>query len=133
MEERPLESAISATSAVSATAAASEVATQILESSNPSGKLESLSSEARIAGAAATQAEQANTLRSIYGYVLLGFVLFQIIAADVIFVLYVDWGRHWNVPSTTLNVWLGATVVQVLGVVVIVVHYLFPNRDSTKS
>lgn len=93
--------------------------------------LESLTSpDGRIASARATQAEQANTLRKYYGWALLGMLFAQVIAADVIFCLYATHGVHWKIPSTTMNVWLGATVVQVVGVVLVVVHYLFPDQSG---
>ncbi len=115
----------------SAVKAASDAATQILDSKTPPQPLEKLSSTERIADARATQAEQANTLRSRYGYALLLLVLLQIVAADAIFLIYAWRGVHWDIPEGTLNVWLGATVVQVIAVVVIVVHYLFPEQRNS--
>lgn len=37
--------------------------------------------------------------------------------------------KHWKVPGSTIDVWLSTTFVQVVGLVAIVVHYLFPRRD----
>jgi hypothetical protein len=39
-------------------------------------------------------------------------------------------GKHWDLPPDVIEVWLVATVIQVVGVVAIVSRHLFPNRDG---
>jgi hypothetical protein len=39
-------------------------------------------------------------------------------------------GADWDLPAGVIEVWLGATVVQVVGIVLIVTRHLFPNRDG---
>jgi hypothetical protein len=69
-------------------------------------------------------------LKAIYGYLLLALVLLQIVVADVIFIVY---ARHkkWDVDPNVMKFWLAATVVEVIGMVTIVVRYLFPRRDRS--
>lgn len=54
----------------------------------------------------------------------------QLIAADTGFFLYAQWGKNWDVDSSIMHVWLGATVVEVIGIVLVVTRYLFPRRDE---
>jgi hypothetical protein len=51
----------------------------------------------------------------------------QILIADGAFYLY-GHAYHWKVPVGAMQVWLGATVVQVIGVVVVIARSLFPNE-----
>lgn len=53
--------------------------------------------------------------------------IFQILCADTVFVLYATWGVHWNLPVAAIESWLAATVVQVIGLVVIITQSLFPR------
>jgi hypothetical protein len=54
----------------------------------------------------------------------------QLAAADVVFVLYAAIGKHWKLDPAVINIWLGATVVQVVGIVLVVTRHLFPVRDG---
>jgi len=68
-------------------------------------------------------------LKRIYGrYLLLGLGA-QVVVADVIFGLYAWKGVHWDVDATVMQTWLAATVVEVVGVVLVITRYLFPRRD----
>jgi hypothetical protein len=51
----------------------------------------------------------------------------QLVVADTVFVLYAGLGRDWNVPGEVMLGWLTATVVEIIGVVVVVARYLFPK------
>jgi hypothetical protein len=55
----------------------------------------------------------------------------QLGVADLVFVLYAtsQWG---NIPVAAIDVWLGAVVVQVIGLMAIVSHYLFPSQGRRK-
>lgn len=58
-----------------------------------------------------------------YAYLATGV---QILAADVTFVLIAWRGYEWRVPVEAIVAWLSATVVQVVGVVLVITRYLFP-------
>lgn len=57
--------------------------------------------------------------------------LFQVLCADAVFVTYAWHGMHWRVPAAAIESWLAATVVQVIGVVLVITRSLFPsNKES---
>ena len=53
----------------------------------------------------------------------------QVLIADVAFYIY-GYENHWHIPSAAIDVWLGAVVVQVIGVVVVIARSLFPPESS---
>lgn len=69
-------------------------------------------------------------LKKKYADWLLGAVIFQLALANGVFIAYAWVGKDWNLEPVVINAWLGATLVQVIGVVTIVTRYLFPRRDS---
>jgi hypothetical protein len=71
-------------------------------------------------------------LKRFYGYFLPSAMAAQLLIADTGFFLYAWLGRDWNVAPTIMHVWLGATVIEVVGIVLVVTQYLFPRRDSTR-
>jgi hypothetical protein len=75
--------------------------------------------------------DQELALRNRYATRLLRYMAAQLLAANAVFVLYAALGPHWDVPPRVIDVWLGATVVQVVGVVAVVTHHLFPARMET--
>ena len=54
----------------------------------------------------------------------------QVAVADIAFYLYAWLGRDWDVPTQAISVWLGATVVQVIAVLLVITRYLFPSRQK---
>jgi hypothetical protein len=68
-------------------------------------------------------------LKKTYAYILLGLLGGQLIAADGVFVTYAQVGADWNLSASVIDVWLGATLVEVVGIVYVVTRYLFPRRD----
>lgn len=54
----------------------------------------------------------------------------QLGIADLVFVAYAWVGWSWKIPTPAISVWLGALVVQVVGVVTIIVTGLFPKDDK---
>jgi hypothetical protein len=50
----------------------------------------------------------------------------QFVVADVVFAIYGS-RNHWHIPSTVMTAWLSSTVVQIVGIVLIVMNYLFPK------
>ena len=77
--------------------------------------------------------EQDIALKKKYADWLLGAVVGQLVGADLVFIVYAWAGKHWDLEAVVINVWLGATLVQVIGVVTIVTRYLFPRRDRTSG
>jgi hypothetical protein len=69
-------------------------------------------------------------LKRLYAKGLLLLLGGQMILADTVFVVYAWAGKQWNLAPEVINVWLGATVVQLIGVVLVVTRYLFPRRDG---
>lgn len=74
-------------------------------------------------------AEQEHGLRQSYADWILRILGAQFLIADVVFVAFAWAGRRWDLPPGVIEVWLAATVVQILGVVAVVTRHLFPNRD----
>jgi hypothetical protein len=73
--------------------------------------------------------EQDIELKRRYAHRLLWMMIGQLAVADAVFITYAWAGQGWDVTAGVMQVWLGATVVQVIGVVLVVVRYLFPRRD----
>jgi glutathione S-transferase len=74
-------------------------------------------------------AEQEHGLRQKYADWILWLLGAQFLVADAVFVAFAWAGQGWDLPSGVVEVWLAATVVQVVGVVAVVTRHLFPNRD----
>lgn len=68
-------------------------------------------------------------LKRRYAKWLLILVAAQLLAADVVFVVYAWAGKGWELPAGVIEVWLAATLVELVGVVLVVTRYLFPRRD----
>jgi hypothetical protein len=59
-----------------------------------------------------------------------GAALVQLFVADVAFLQYASQGRNWDIPTAAISAWLGATVAQVIAVLIVVANNLFPRRDA---
>lgn len=70
-------------------------------------------------------------LKKTYAYWLLALVTAQLILANTVFVVYAWEGRSWDLDASVIYVWLITTLVELVGVVLIVARYLFPRRDSS--
>mgnify|MGYP001547226541 CR=1 FL=1 len=77
-------------------------------------------------------AEQEHGLRQKYADWIIWLLGAQFAIADAVFVAFAWAGRSWDLPPGVIEVWLGATVVQVVGVVAVVTRHLFPNRDGNE-
>lgn len=65
-------------------------------------------------------------LQKIVGYGALILVVVQLVVADVVFVKYAD-SIGWSmIPPGVMQAWLAATVVQVIGVVLVIARSVFP-------
>lgn len=69
-------------------------------------------------------------LRKTYARRLLLILTGQLLIADVVFWVFAEAGKNWDLSTAVINTWLGATVVQVIGVVTVVTLHLFPRRDG---
>jgi hypothetical protein len=69
-------------------------------------------------------------LKAVYARWLRWMLIGQLAFADLVFFIYAWAGVGWNVPTAAINVWLGATLIEVVGIVLVVVRYLFPRRDG---
>lgn len=78
-------------------------------------------------------AEQEHGLRQSYADWIIRVLGVQLLIADVVFIVFAWAGMSWDVSSGVIEVWLAATVVQVVGVVAIVTRHLFPNRDRSEA
>lgn len=50
----------------------------------------------------------------------------QVFIADAAFYIY-GFANQWEIPTAAITTWLAATVVQVIGVVLVIVRNLFPT------
>lgn len=75
-------------------------------------------------GLASAKQERGLRKRFAIGAVLV--MIAQIAAADAIFVWYGD-TNGWDIPAAAISTWLGATVVQIVAVVLVIMNYLFPK------
>jgi hypothetical protein len=71
-------------------------------------------------------------LRRTYANGLLRILTGQLVIADAVFVAFAWAGKDWNLSTAVIDTWLGAVVVQVIGVVLVVTRHLFPQRDSKR-
>jgi hypothetical protein len=74
--------------------------------------------------------EQDIKLKRRYARVLLWLLAGQLAVADGVFIAYAQVGAHWRLSATVIDVWLGATLIEVVGIVLVVTRYLFPRRDT---
>jgi hypothetical protein len=78
-------------------------------------------------------AEQEHGLRQKYADWIIWLLGAQFVTADAVFLVFAWAGRRWDLPPGVIEVWLAATVVQVVGVVAIVTRHLFPNRAGGEA
>lgn len=70
-------------------------------------------------------------LKKSYATSLLRLVTGQLFIADIVFIVYAWAGRHWDLDPGVVQFWLGATIVELIGVALVVTQYLFPKRDQS--
>jgi hypothetical protein len=68
-------------------------------------------------------------LKKSYATSLLRLVALQLFIADAVFVAYAWAGMHWRLEAGVVQVWLVATLVELIGVALVITQYLFPRRD----
>ena len=72
-------------------------------------------------------------LKRWYAIALIALLGIQILVVDVVLVGYAWKGVSWRVQPVVINIWLGATVVEVIGVVLVVTQHLFPRRGDDRD
>ena len=75
-----------------------------------------------------TEQENRKTRRWVAN-VALTVMLMQIVAANATFIWYGD-TNGWDISPAAISAWMGATVIQVVSVVLVIINYLFPNPDK---
>ncbi|MBA3865814.1 MAG: hypothetical protein H0X42_05640 [Solirubrobacterales bacterium] len=78
-------------------------------------------------------AQQEYDLRQRYAFWILIILGVQLLIADGVFVAFAQVGEHWKLSSGVIQVWLAATVVQVVGIVLVVTRHLFPDRNHKRK
>src|ERR1700744_5125737 len=73
-------------------------------------------------------ADQEHGLRQSYADWIIRLLGVQLLVADAVFVVFAWAGWDWQLKSGVIEVWLAATVVQVVSVMAIVTRHLFPRR-----
>lgn len=68
-------------------------------------------------------------LKKTYAKWLLRLVAAQLFVADAVFVAYAWAGKGWDIDTGVVQVWLVATLVELIGVALVITRYLFPRRD----
>lgn len=76
--------------------------------------------------------EQKIAQRRNYARWALFLVFVQIAVADVAFFEY-GHAMAWKLPVSAINGWLSATVVETIGIVLVIVRSLFPNGAAPQS
>jgi hypothetical protein len=72
-------------------------------------------------------------LKRWYAQALLVLVAFQLAVADAVFIAYAWAGKGWRLEAGVIEVWLGATLVELIGVALVITRYLFPRRDASSG
>jgi hypothetical protein len=73
------------------------------------------------------KAKQKLGLRDKYAKQILVLLWVQIVAMNLIFVAYAHVGVDWKVPNSVMLAWVGSIVADLIGVVLIIVKYLFED------
>jgi hypothetical protein len=68
-------------------------------------------------------------LKKKYANWLLWLVTIQLVVADGVFIAYAWAGESWHLQASVIQVWLVATLVELIGVALVITRYLFPRRD----
>ena len=74
--------------------------------------------------------EQLIRLKRFYGLGILGLMALQLIVVNAVFVFYAKVGYDWRPPDGVMQIWLTATFVQIVSVVVVITRSLFPGDKN---
>jgi hypothetical protein len=59
-------------------------------------------------------------------------MVLQVLASNAIFVWYGD-TNGWDISAAAISAWMGTTVVEVVGVVLVIMNYLFPRSRQKQD
>lgn len=90
-------------------------------------RIAKLDAEADMAGERVATEQENRRLRFGIAIAALALMALQVLVANGIFGWY-GVAADWDVPSAAIGAWLGATVVEVVAVVLVIVNYLFPDE-----
>jgi hypothetical protein len=62
----------------------------------------------------------------VYAYGLFAVAVVQLAVADAVFLIY-GFYNDWHVPAAAIDAWLGGTIVQVIGALLVVARALFAS------
>lgn len=74
--------------------------------------------------------KQLTRLKRIYGFWILGLMGGQLVVVNAGFLLYTALGYDWAPPTGAVQLWLTATFVQIVSVVVVITRSLFPGEPA---
>lgn len=77
--------------------------------------------------------EQLIKLKRTYGIAILIMMAVQLVVVNVGFGLYTALGYNWAPPDGVVQIWLTATFVQIVSVVVVITKSLFPPEKLGQS
>ncbi|HVQ57701.1 MAG TPA: hypothetical protein VMS60_02225 [Solirubrobacterales bacterium] len=77
--------------------------------------------------------EQSIKLKRFYGLGILLLMGLQLVVVNAVFVIYAMDGYDWRPPESVVQVWLTATFVQIVSVVVVITRSLFPGEKNSKE
>jgi hypothetical protein len=72
--------------------------------------------------------EQLIKLKRFYGRGILLLMTVQLVVVNAVFVTYAKCGYDWHPPEGVVQIWLTATFVQIVSVVVVITRSLFPGE-----
>jgi hypothetical protein len=72
--------------------------------------------------------EELIRLKRFYGRSVLALMTLQLVVVNAGFLIYSWKGYDWKPPEGVVQVWLSATFVQIVSVVVVITKSLFPGR-----
>ena len=75
-------------------------------------------------------AQLEHDLREQYATWILKILGAQLIVTDLVFLAFAWVGKDWDLSAGVIEVWLAATVVQIVGIVLVVTRHLFPDRTD---
>lgn len=98
----------------------------------PKSRLEVISSESELSKATLNLRDRRQTiaLKRTLAYFAIAAVSVQLLCANVMFAFYLaipEW--RLNTPPEVVIAWMSATVVEVIGIVVIIARNLFPSNE----
>lgn len=77
--------------------------------------------------------EQDIKLRRRYATWVLFALAVQLAVVNAVFVTYAWVGEDWRLSSTVISIYFGSTLAEIIGIVAIVMNYLFPPRGRPGS